>query len=56
MDYKCFDKPIEPRWLGVDVRKNAFYACPVCDQVIIKGVEVCPICGQNFTYEKGEKE
>ena len=54
MDYKCFDKPIKPRWLGVDIRKNILCACPVCAQVIVDKTEVCTNCGQKFTYEKGE--
>jgi rubrerythrin len=56
MDYKCSDKPIKPRLLGSDIRGYILCACPVCDQVIIDKTEVCPICRQKFTYEKGEVE
>ena len=55
MDYKCFDEPIKPRWLGVDIRGAALWACPVCDQVIIDQTEECPICGQKFTYDGESK-
>jgi uncharacterized OB-fold protein len=54
MDYKCFDKPITPRWLGIDIKGNIIGACPVCNKVIIGEREVCPNCKQKFTYEKGE--
>ena len=56
MNYKCFDKPINPRLLGVDIRGRTLGACPTCSRVIIYKTEVCPSCGQKFTYEKGEKE
>ena len=56
MDYKCFDEPIEPRRLGMDINKNIFYACPICNRIIKNNTEVCPTCGQKFTYERGVKE
>ena len=56
MEYKCFDKPIKPRWLGVDIRGDAFCACPICNRVIKDKTDVCPNCGQQFTYEKGVAE
>ena len=56
MDHKYCDKPIKPRWLGVDIKGNKLWACPRCSQVIIDKTEVCHICEQKFTYEKGEME
>lgn len=56
MDYNCFDKPMKPRWLGVDIRGTIIWACPTCSQVIIDKTEVCPNCRQKLAYEKGEAE
>lgn len=56
MDYNCFDKPMKPRWLGVDIRGTIILACPTCSQVIIDKTEVCPNCRQKLAYEKGEAE
>lgn len=52
MDYKCLDKPINPRWLGVDTRGITLCACPICNRVIKDKTEICPSCGQEFTYKK----
>lgn len=54
MDYKRLDKPVQPRWLGVDIRGMTLWACTTCDQIIVDKTEICPSCGQEFTYDKGE--
>jgi hypothetical protein len=56
MDDNCFNKPIKPRVLGVDITGNTVYACPECCQVIVGNPEKCYSCGQTFSYEKGELE
>lgn len=56
MNDKYLDKPIEPRWLGVDISGNGVCACPICNQIIIGKPETCPSCKQKFTYEKEEIE
>lgn len=56
MYFRCFDKPIKPRWLGIDIRGDAFWACPICNKIIRDKTDVCPCCGQKFTYEEGEVE
>ena len=56
MDYKRSDKPVQPRWLGVDIRGQILWACTACNKVIGDKTEKCPCCGQVFTYEEGDVE
>jgi rubrerythrin len=56
MDCNSFDKPLKPRWLGIDIKGNGLWVCPVCSRVIKDKTDVCPSCEQKFTYEGGRRE